>query len=240
MAKRLCLCHGEKLTCYDIWAYIVVFVLAAMPQLLFILAFSALGYGEHFWSFLKDHHHTFIYFCASGAAVLLIMYLLDFSYWKGFATKLRNFLFAFVVLAIMIGAGLSAREYPSTPMLVFVCGGNFFFWFIRRHEPVKHLRHPQFLLGLSYSLAAASAATFIAWAYWVVAGKHYWNEETRGDFSSRMKCTKIDQATDAMTDTGTLARTDCLGALLLWFAPCIMACCNLVTATVVHLFGKHI
>ena len=165
---RLFLCHGGKLQCYDMFAYCCLFVLACLPQLVFILAFSAIGYGEHFWSYLRDRHEYFTSFCGAGATLLLALYLLDFTYWEGRAATVRSFLCAIVVAAIMVGAGLSAREFPSTPMLVFVCGGNLLFWLVRSWPPFAHLRHPQFLLGLAYSLATAATGTFAVWAYWVL------------------------------------------------------------------------
>ena len=155
MGRNTCLCHGGKLSCSDIFTYVVLFLLAVVPQILFIVAFSAIGHGEHFWYFLRNHHHTFVHFWTSGASTLLVLYLLDFSHWKGRAVIVRNALCSLVVIAILVGSAFSAEEHPATPMLMFVIGNNMFFWIIRWLPPCRGLHDSQFLLGLSYSVVSS-------------------------------------------------------------------------------------
>ena len=67
-----------------------------------------------------------------GFSLLLLMYLLDFSYWGGFiGATLRRLGISVVVACIVASCLLLAKAYPSMPML-FVLGLPLYMWLIRK------------------------------------------------------------------------------------------------------------
>ena len=56
-----------------------------------------------------------------GAAIFVMLYLLDFTYWdEGFWLFLKNVLLAVGAILCCIGALMATKDYPGTPPLLFM------------------------------------------------------------------------------------------------------------------------
>jgi hypothetical protein len=87
---------------------------------LFGILFTAKGWGATVVRTLEPYYDISRLVAAGGLGMIILLYLLDFSYWKGFWRTIRSFLLLLSVVTIAAGSVLMAREYAALPMLIYL------------------------------------------------------------------------------------------------------------------------
>lgn len=99
----------------------LMLVLLLLPVgVLFGVLFTSKGWGATVVIKLEPYYDVSRWIAASGVGLIVLLYLLDFSYWKGIWATIRTALLILSVLVITVGSILMAREYAALPMLVFL------------------------------------------------------------------------------------------------------------------------
>ena len=99
--------------------------------------------------------------------VVLVMYLLDFSYWKGVWIQVRTVLLVLAGLALAAGCILMAREYAALPMLCFLLTVPAYIYMLNK-TVWKHVDPYYFLSSLSPALLVMGICGIIAWTMFTV------------------------------------------------------------------------
>jgi len=86
----------------------------------FGVLFTSKGYGKTVVRTLEPWYWLSRIIAAGGFGMILLLYLLDFSYWKGIFRTIRTVLVMLSGFVIVAGGILMAREYAALPMLVFL------------------------------------------------------------------------------------------------------------------------
>ena len=99
----------------------LMLVLLLLPVgVLFGILFTSRGWGATVVIKLEPWYWLSQIIAASGVGLIVLLYLLDFSYWKGIWATIRTVLLILSILVITAGSILMAREYAALPMLVFL------------------------------------------------------------------------------------------------------------------------
>lgn len=99
----------------------LMLVLLLLPVgVLFGVLFTSRGWGATVVIKLEPWYWLSQIIAASGVGLIVLLYLLDFSYWKGIWATIRTVLLILSILVITAGSILMAREYAALPMLVFL------------------------------------------------------------------------------------------------------------------------
>lgn len=163
-----------------------------------------------------------------GFSLLLLMYLLDFSYWGGFiGATLRRLGISVVVACIVASCLLLAKAYPSMPMALFVLGLPLYMWLIRK-TVFAHNSIASFFYTASGCTAIASCIALGIWIAWLLSPPGYlYNAETKRIFNRLMHCDEDDARVPI-----------CLAAFMLWISPLVNAGICLVLALVTFLLAR--
>jgi hypothetical protein len=124
-------------------------------------------------------------FISLAAVAILVLYILDFSYWKGRWHHMKHYAVMFVAAAVFIGLFLAGKTYPIAPLVLLLGGSILCYWLIS-HRLYKG-EHPSVFLGqaratrlplqhpltgllaqLSVALFWSGVATLAAWLAWWV------------------------------------------------------------------------
>ena len=217
---------GATLFCVTLALIVVVGVPVAGAFALF----SGIGFGDDTYRSLHRHYELCDDIFLAGVAFLLLVYLLDISYWRGtLGCIARRVSFTLGFGGLAAGAVLATEKYPAAPFALFTLATPLYIGAARRIF-FGWMRRPGdnalFLLGLAISTAVVSCIGLFVWLWWVFGGDlagfhvqpHLWNKETRQKFGQQMGCP------DPLSD--------CLEAYLLWFAPFIACISGLIMAFV--------
>lgn len=98
----------------------ILYLILALPAFVFGVLFTSTGYGKTVIHALTPYYGISKYVALGGVGLLIIMYLLDMSYWKGPFKIVRDVLLVIACLIIVSGGILMSREYAALPMLVFL------------------------------------------------------------------------------------------------------------------------
>ena len=117
-----------SVTCLSL--VLVVFVVPPVAGA-FVL-FSGIGYGDATYTALAAHYTLCDNLLAAGAAMLLALYLLDVSYWRGaIMVPLRRILLLLGLAGCAAGVVLTTQKYPAAPFAVFVLAVPLYLWLLR-------------------------------------------------------------------------------------------------------------
>jgi hypothetical protein len=98
----------------------LLILLLLPPGFLFGVLFTARGWGGAVVIALEPYYDISRLVAAGGVGTLFLLYLLDFSYWKGIWTSIRTLLVVLSAVVISVGGVLMAREYAALPMLIYL------------------------------------------------------------------------------------------------------------------------
>lgn len=97
-----------------------LFALLLPLGILFGVLFTARGWGGTVVRTLEPYYILSRGITAGGLGFIILLYLLDFSYWKGVWKVVRAVCLILSVLVIATGCILMAREYAAFPMLMYL------------------------------------------------------------------------------------------------------------------------
>ena len=157
--------------------------------------------------------------------LVLVMYLLDFSYWTSSTGKFMKKVGAGTTVLLLFAASiLVAKDYPPMPMALFILGMPTYFVLIRR-TVFAHNSISAFFFCVSASTGLGCVLSLCIWIAWIMSPPGYaWNATTKRFFNNLMYCTNNIDDPDAPI---------CLEAFMLWISPLINAgfCFGLAVVT---------
>ena len=164
--------------------------------------------------------------------ILLVLYLLDFSYWGGCIGVWARRLFVAVAMAcIVAGAIVSAERFTYLPAAVYVLGLPLLCLFLRKTllAPAS-VSAALSILGIDFGLA--SVTSLVVWCSWVAMG-NMWNAENREEWKDQVNC-------EDRTHDQEAGNVVCLAAFMLWFSPLIIAAVSFVFCASLLLVARSV
>ena len=199
----------------------------------FIAIFSdAFGWGA------KTYHALTIEFWisqsswAAALGILVVLYLLDFSYWDGFAGRLSRRVFVLVAVACMVGGAIiSAERFTYLPAAVYVLGLPLLCLFMRKTLFYDaSASAAMIILGIDFGLASMTSLTI--WISWVAMG-NTWNAANREEWKRQVNC-------EARTYDQEKGNIVCLAAFMLWMSPLIISAISFVFCASMLLVARSV
>jgi hypothetical protein len=189
-----------------------------------VMLFSDIGYGEGVWEELASRK-SLSENCGRGAmALMLFLYIFDFSYWTGFLSYFRGLLVGIILLFICSGCVLVAADYPYAPMSVYIGIQAPWFMLLKRglypHTPLAN-----YVQSVSVGLLVSGFVCIGVWVTWIFLEDKWWQGETRMHLREKMGCLAAKALADQQLGTekdSSIEPPECLAAYLLWFSPCMM------------------
>lgn len=160
----------------------------------------------------------------SAAALLLLLYLLDFSYWKGpFGVLLRRVGVLAIVILVAIGSLLLIDDFPVLPLSVAMLLLPFAALFLRTTlYASNNASDVSCVMGINFVTSALIVLIiWMCWLFgaWTTVNNHWF--ENRAYFIEAARCYHSEWANETMT-TVSDGSTVCLAAFLLWASPLML------------------
>ena len=150
---------------------------------------------------------------------------------------IKDCLLLVVAAGLIIGALMSARNYPALPLSLFICGELFWFWCLKSLYPTPpkplpgepdvrpRYRASDFLYNVAWSLLISSLCLIAYWTVWWKVNDNFWNDSVSQRYAKLMGCTE---------------HTKCLAGYLLWFAPFVFAVTSFVFSVVLFCLSRSL
>jgi hypothetical protein len=182
-----------------------LFVLNSAVIIIYLVCFSFMGYGDVVYLQLKKHSNFASLFSMSAVGLMAVLYVFDFSYWKGkFLVLLKRGLCTVALVGICCGCILAVNTLPAAPMSVCMIVLPLTASLQKTAFYPKKSAYA-FLDAWSRVLGIWAVVVFCGWWMWVIVLQRWW----WGDFfATKLECEDTD---------------DCAAAFLLWFNPCILS-----------------
>ena len=142
---------------------LLLYLILALPAFVFGVLFTSRGYGKTVIQTLTPYYGISKYVALGGIGLLVIMYLLDMSYWKGAFKVVRGVLLIVAGLIIVAGGILMSREYAALPMLVFLMMVPVYILFFNR-VVWKSLDAYYFLSSLAPAVFLMGVTGIVVWS----------------------------------------------------------------------------
>lgn len=142
---------------------VLLYFILSLPAFVFGVLFTSRGYGQTVINSLTPYYGISKFVALGGLGLLLILYLLDMSYWKGGFKVARTVLLIIAGIIIVSGGILMSREYAALPMLVFLMMVPVYILFFNR-VVWKDLDAYYFLSSLAPALFFMGITGIIAWS----------------------------------------------------------------------------
>mmetsp|Transcript_55417 Transcript_55417/g.89779 ORF Transcript_55417/g.89779 Transcript_55417/m.89779 type:complete len:968 (+) Transcript_55417:209-3112(+) len=236
----------------------VVLVLAYLPILaLYLVLFSEIGFGASVFKGLTLLHAWSIIGAAVGAAIIALLYLVDFD----FGNLIVNALFYLIgLLAFVIGTILTFRTMPFAPLLCFfflmtLYYIGIYFYFFNKNKDGTHLSIKVFLTSTSKAMAIGGLIGLIVALVWASLNNFWWGGASKTEFRSRLRvCTdmSVDEVAatthclrygqfgtrcpegceEVAADSACLSTdSSCLAAWILWSSPFMISLFSILFGT---------
>eukprot|EP00937_MAST-01D_sp_MAST-1D-sp2_P000257 g257.t1 len=225
----------------------------------FAYLFSGIGQGLWVYDTLRQYSGLSATLVFGAFFIVLVLYLLDFSYWDPATDprwcRLRTALLFAAFLSFALGSLLSANRYGPAPMVVYLFAVPMITFTLRR---TVFARAPtvRFLKASGGALFLSALLLLVVWVVWV-ASDHWWHE-VKPEYAAKVHCvlSASSGAASASTSAGASCAADastesaasasasdtryqtCLVAYLVWFAPMMAAMLCGVFGGVVLLLAK--
>jgi hypothetical protein len=225
----------------------VVAVFMAAPVVLFVVGFSALGYGFACYKFLTANAAVGTACMGVVGVLALNLYLLDAECWTRDAmVKVRQW--SMVALSALFACGIlmQVESYGYGPLCIFLL---LFVGYVVALKPLvlgAAASHREYVGLLATPLLALAAFVFVWWVVWTnqssgasgyrmwspsVGAEHVnWGPDTKRYYAQKMDC-EVELTEEAVEDV----YSSCLGAFLLWATPAAVAFALFVFALAAHL-----
>lgn len=167
-----------------IWAFIVLFVQTAALPCLFLLGFSAMGYGLTVAIKSYEWHDEAAKVIESTLIFIVFMYIFDVQFWP---IVLQAFCCLVVFLSFCVAVCLMVTEMPYGPICVFTILMPLHMVGIRR-TCYRHVS-PNVFAGWIYDILVPMALILtIGFFYWASRGENMWDAETNAEYSNAAGC----------------------------------------------------
>mmetsp|Transcript_8424 Transcript_8424/g.27972 ORF Transcript_8424/g.27972 Transcript_8424/m.27972 type:complete len:876 (+) Transcript_8424:337-2964(+) len=242
----------------------------ALAMVIFIAIFSGMGKGADVYQELSDQYDLWKVAFGTGFVLLLLLYILDGSFWDmGLLLFVRNVMLCVGAACICVGIILSMKEYPAAPQALYMLSLPVGLYLIKS-SAYKSLSTAAFLSSLSYACTICGTVCFIVFVVWAQMADRNWNDDTRELYKSQMSCdvcvgssvseTCADALRESFYDaaatvgelraTCTLGKSDggcggewqeyCLAAYLLWITPFIASCASFFFGFVCYFLSQSL
>lgn len=154
---------------------LLLYIILLLPAFVFGVLFTSTGYGRVVIQQLTPYYGISKFVALGGVGLLVIMYLLDMSYWKGAFKIVRGVLLVIAGLIIVAGGILMSREYAALPMLVFLMMVPVYILFFNR-VVWKSLDAYYFLSSLAPAVFFMGVTGIVVWCILNLGngGDHVW------------------------------------------------------------------
>lgn len=98
-------------------------------------------------------------------AVLLLLYVFDFSYWTGAWYVVKSVLLTLVALAFAAVAVLAADVYPGSAIAFYVLIFPGFCWLVK-YAIYRDLHTALFMKSMSVALMISAVIALVVWLVW--------------------------------------------------------------------------
>mmetsp|Transcript_3321 Transcript_3321/g.12041 ORF Transcript_3321/g.12041 Transcript_3321/m.12041 type:complete len:839 (-) Transcript_3321:751-3267(-) len=168
----------------------VLVFFCAFPALLFGVLFTSTGFGVTVITHLVEQVGISVVLLISGVSILTLLYVCDFSYWTGPWWVVKTVLMVGAMGLVAAGAVLSAKRYPTMPLMIYLLLAPAYFAGLRRlfwrDTP------PAYFLGsLAPALFLTGAVGIFWWAFDITRRDEVWpgdNCRVRCDFYNKLSC----------------------------------------------------
>jgi hypothetical protein len=158
-----------------------------MPHAMFILSFSLMGFGARVFYNLVTNGWLFYPLTLSAVGILVVLYLLDVSYWEAPpAVWARRLLLTFAAGTVVFGGLVASKEYPYAPLLLLFFLAPGYWWLLQRHVFVRWPLS-DFLRALAHALLLLSTLIAALWIAWVLSGNP-WDVPNKRRYMLHMRC----------------------------------------------------
>jgi len=202
--------------------------------MVFLLLFSDIFYGAEVFNALSVNSAN-AYACVNGSFLLFVLiYVLDFSYWKGSTGVLLRRVFTFLCFAgAVVGALLYTNVYPELPlaMLFLVIPLSAF---VMRDVLFRRMPVAMLLYTMSFNFCLSASVSIIIWAAWMVDGNQ-WSHENQEEWAEYLKCDERENREDDATSGGV-----CRAVVILWISPVALFGSLSVLSSTCLLLGRSI
>jgi hypothetical protein len=225
----------------------ILTVVISLPVALFLLAFSAIGYGVQVYKFLSTNSIVGTVFIGTALVGALMGYLLDCEYWEGRLAHVRT-LGIIVTLSLFIaGITFHIETYSYGPVCFFLL------FMVGYLAQAQRLTFPseatrQYLGKLPPPLIIVASATLLYWMLWTngahtsetaAIDTHFaWEQRTKNYYARKMGCHREPVDVDDDNDKKQASMDEyssCFYAFILWSAPATVAFTLAVFAVVAYM-----
>ncbi|KAK3282646.1 hypothetical protein CYMTET_9626 [Cymbomonas tetramitiformis] len=211
----------------------LVCFIVSLPVFGFLMCFSTLGYGGAVYRGLSSGDNIAYYLIGAFIFLVLFMYLFDVQHWQN--VVLKKAIYAITLCVATIGVGVSAKDMPEAPIVVYSLAVPVYFFVCKRNLFKYHLLS-SFLSSLSIALLVCGILVLVYWVCWWFIHDKYWSGEYRDEVRSDMECPGFDndEENDSDSDQG-----GCAAAFLVWFSPCICGMSAVIFGVVTFLLSQQ-
>uniref|UniRef100_A0A6T8PNN1 Uncharacterized protein n=1 Tax=Hemiselmis andersenii TaxID=464988 RepID=A0A6T8PNN1_HEMAN len=234
-------------------------LLTLIPIALYILVFTEIGFGA---TVFKNLVHNSTYpqiFSALGVAIILVLYIFDFSYWEGYHV-LKGLCLCIVAGAASVAVVMSFKTRPYAPLLLYFCVVCGFFAFIY-WMLYKSVALVSFLRSMGMATIFGGAVAMATGLAWAGSNNFWWGDESQLEFRNRLRvcqdmtpgngyCYSYGQRFGVACAAGCPEivsesacdpeNPQCLAALLLWGGLFLMAFFTLVCGMAITLVSNSV
>lgn len=212
----------------------LVCFIVSLPVFGFLMCFSTLGYGGAVYRGLSSGDNLAYYLIAAFIFLVLFMYLFDVQRWQN--TVLKKTMYALTLCVATIGVGVSAKDMPEAPIVVYSLAVPVYFFVCKRNLFKFHLLS-SFLSSLSIALLICGILVLVYWVCWWFIHDKYWSGEYRDEVRSDMECPGFDN--DGGDESDSEEQEGCAAAFLVWFSPCICGMSAVIFGVVTFLLSQQ-
>jgi len=146
---------------------LVVSLIVFIPSSIFILTFSAFGYGEIVYSHLSEHKSSSKFLFLIGFGLFVILYLVDVSHWRSSLIWLKKTAILVVIGLITASALFAAQEYPAAPICTFVLGCPFFVFSIGKLKVFDSIDSKHYYMAIGVGFFTAGVLWIVLFIQWI-------------------------------------------------------------------------
>jgi len=151
--------------------FLTLFAVCAIFPLIFILAYSAMGFGVRFGIWSRQYKDNSNYLLCALLTIASFLYLLDAHRWKSVVGKALRSIFLFFFLGGgAFWTGINDLGYPNISLCIYSIYMPFWLYECKRLFFSKSSPH-EYVFWISGPLFAVAAVMTVSWLYWINLGQ---------------------------------------------------------------------
>jgi hypothetical protein len=168
--------------------YFFCLFLGIIPFFAYGSAFTQIGWGLQLLGYLKSQASLSPFLLGGGVSILLLLYLFDFSYWKGRWNTFKNIVLVIILSLIIGGLWTRANTSPELPLFLFyifvpiyyaVCKSVFF----------KGVHESHYMSAVAGAYLTAGLICLLVWIVWGLEYAQGDMAKARVKLNGRLFCT---------------------------------------------------